>query len=323
MSIATKKALKIIVPFLLAIALGWYTFSKTPITKIVPYFKSAKYLWISLGLVFGLLSHLSRAYRWRFLLMPMGYKPKFLNSFMAVMTAYLSNYGIPRSGEVLRAAVLTNYDDIPFEKSFGTIVAERVSDVIILLIIIGITLVIEFDFIFQYLEKMLNLQKLIALVVLSFVLLTLGYFFITKSSSKFALKIKHFFKGLLEGIFSIFKMKHKWAFIFHTFFIWSMYIAMFFVTTFAIPELSKVSIGAILIAFIAASFTIAATNGGIIAYPIAVQAAFSIFNFEATPSLAFGWIMWSSQTLMILVLGVLSFIFLPIYNKSHKLKSVP
>jgi len=316
----TKKALKVGVPLLLAVFLGWYQFSKTPISVIIPYFKTANYGWIFLGLLFGLLSHLSRAYRWKFLLEPMGYTLRFPNSFMAVMITYLSNYGIPRSGEVLRAAVLTNYEDVPFEKSFGTIVAERIADLIVLFIIIGITLIIEFDFIFEYLEKAFNPQKLILLAIIGLAVLIGGYLFIKKSASKLALKIKSFFEGLIEGVFSIFKMKHKWAFIFHTLFIWGMYVAMFYVTTFAVPELNNVSIGAILIAFIAASFTIAATNGGVIAYPIAVQAAFSVFAIAATPSLAFGWIMWTSQTAMVIVLGSLSFIFLPIYNKSRKAK---
>lgn len=318
MNTTTKKALKIGVPLLLAVFLGWYTFSKTPISEIIPYFKTANYGWISLGLCFGLLSHLSRAYRWRFLLEPMGYTARFPNSFMAVMITYLSNYGVPRSGEVLRAAVLTNYENVPFEKSFGTIVAERIADLIVFFIIISITLIIEFDFIFEYLKDAFKPQKLILLVVIGLMLLLGGYLFIKRSTSKLALKIKSFFEGLIEGVFSVFKMKHKWAFLFHTLFIWVMYVSMFYVTTFAIPELDNVSIGAILTAFIAASFTIAATNGGVIAYPIAVQAAFSVFAIAATPSLAFGWIMWTSQTAMVIVLGSLCFIFLPIYNKSNK-----
>lgn len=303
---------------MLAVFFGWYTFSRTPISEITPYFKNANYGWIILGLLFGFLSHLSRAYRWKYLIEPMGYTLRFPNSLMAVLITYLSNYGVPRSGEVLRAAILTNYENVPFEKGFGTIVAERVADLLVLFMIIGITLVIEFDFILQLLKDNFPIQKLITIGILGLIILTVGYFYIKKSTSKIALKIKSLFSGLMEGVLSILKMKHKWAFIFHTLFIWGMYLAMFYVTTFAVPELDKISIGAILIAFIAASFTIAATNGGIIVYPLAVQKAFSIFAIAATPSLAFGWIMWTSQTAMVIVLGSLSFIFLPIYNKSQK-----
>ncbi len=300
---------------MLALFFGWYTFSKLPINEILPYFKIANYGWIGLGMLCGFLSHLSRAYRWKYQLEPMNYTVKLPNSIMAVFITYLANYGIPRSGEVLRAAVLTNYEGVPFEKAFGTIVAERVADFILLLLIVAITLVLQFDFIYSILEASFQPKKLIILGLLAILMLGLLIFYLKKSQSKIAIKVKVFFKGLLEGILSIFKMKHKWAYILHTLFIWTMYVLMFYVTTLAVDELRGISIGAILIAFIAGSFTIAATNGGIFVYPLAIAAAFSLFEIPENPSVAFGWIMWSSQTLMIIILGSLSFLLLPIYNR--------
>tara|TARA_R110000751_G_scaffold299049_1_gene409501 strand:- start:213 stop:1166 length:954 start_codon:yes stop_codon:yes gene_type:complete len=315
LSLKLKKRLRLIIPLALALFFGWYTFSKLPVATIIPFIKSANYWWIALGVFFGLLSHLSRAYRWKYLLEPMGYQIKFSNSIMAVFITYLANYGIPRSGEVLRAAVLTNYEDVPFEKSFGTIVAERIADLIVMLGIIAITLILEFDFIIELLQKSLQPKKLILLGSVGLVILIISFFIIKKSQSKFAVKIKLFLKGLMEGMLSIFKMKHKWAFIAHTLFIWGMYLLMFYVTTFALPDLDNVTIGAILVAFISASFTIATTNGGIFVYPVAVMAAFTVFGIDKDPSFAFGWIMWSSQTIMIIITGSLSFIYLPIYNR--------
>jgi len=315
LSIITKKVLRISIPLLLALFFGWYTFSKLPINEILPYFKIANYGWIGLGMLCGFLSHLSRAYRWKYQLEPMNYTVKLPNSIMAVFITYLANYGIPRSGEVLRAAVLTNYEGVPFEKAFGTIVAERVADFILLLLIVAITLVLQFDFIYSILEASFQPKKLIILGLLAILMLGLLIFYLKKSQSKIAIKVKVFFKGLLEGILSIFKMKHKWAYILHTLFIWTMYVLMFYVTTLAVDELRGISIGAILIAFIAGSFTIAATNGGIFVYPLAIAAAFSLFEIPENPSVAFGWIMWSSQTLMIIILGSLSFLLLPIYNR--------
>lgn len=300
---------------MLAVFFGWYTFSKLPISDILPYFKKAHYGWIGLGMLCGLLSHLSRAYRWKFQLEPMNYKVKLPNSIMAVFITYLANYGIPRSGEVLRAAVLTNYEGVPFEKAFGTIVAERVADFLILLLIIAVTLVLQFDFIYSLLEKSFQPQKLIILAIIAVCLFIGLIIYLKISQSIFALKAKRFVKGLMEGILSIFKMKHKWAFIFHTIFIWTMYLLMFYVTTFAVEDLNGVTIGAVLIAFIAGSFTIATTNGGIFVFPLAIAAAFSLFEIPEIPAVAFGWIMWSAQTLMIIILGSLSFIWLPIYNK--------
>lgn len=281
----------------------------------MPYFKEANYSWIALGMLCGLLSHLSRAYRWKYQLEPMNYTVRFPNSVMAVFITYLANYGIPRSGEVLRAAVLTNYEGVPFEKAFGTIVAERVADFCILLFIVAITLVIQFDYIYNILEASFQPQKILIAGFLGVVILGMVILYLKKSQSKIAVKIKTFLKGLMEGILSIFKMKHKWPFIFHTLFIWVMYLLMFYVTTLALQDLEGISIGALLIAFIAGSFTIAATNGGIFVYPLAIAAAFALFDIPEIPSIAFGWIMWSSQTIMIIILGSLSFLLLPIYNR--------
>lgn len=316
MNIATKKVLKISIPLLLALFFGWYTFSKLPINEILPYFKTANYGWISLGVLCGMLSHLSRAYRWKYQLEPLNYTVRFPNRIMAVFIAYLANYGIPRSGEVLRAAVLTNYEGVPFEKAFGTIVAERVADFIVLMSIVAIALIMQFDFIFAILEKSFRPKMLMLAVFFAIGFIGIVILYLKRSQSKIALTVKTFLKGLLEGVLSIFKMKNKWAFIFHTLFIWAMYLLMFYLTTLAVDDLNGISVGAILIAFIAGGFAIAATNGGIFVYPLAIATAFSIFEIPENPSIAFGWIIWSSQTVMIIIMGSLSFLLLPIYNRN-------
>ena len=309
------KILKIGLPILLGVFLIWYSLQDVPLSTIFKYWKAADKSWIILGVLIGLLSHLSRAYRWLFQLEPLGFKVKFGNSIMAVFATYLINYTIPRAGEVARASILTNYEEVPFEKGFGTIVAERVADLLVMLIIITITLFLEFDFIYSFLVEKFNPVKVIIGLAVVILVGTFFVFYIKKSTAGIALKIKNFVNGLIEGVLSIFKMKKKWAFIFHTFFIWGMYILMFYVTSLSIPELNNVPFGAILIGFISASFSIAATNGGIGSYPVAVFAAFSIFGITKDPSYAFGWIMWASQTAMIIILGGLSLLYLPIYNR--------
>ena len=311
----TKKAIKIGIPLLLAIFFGWYTFSKLPVEEFVPYFKNANYSWIILGVFCGILSHLSRAYRWKFMLDPLGFKPKLPNSIMAVFIAYLANFGIPRSGEVLRAAVFANYENVPFEKGFGTIVAERIADMLVMVGIITITLFLEFEFIYQFFQEKFNPKTILFGAIGMLILGVVFLVFIKRSKLKIAVKIKEFVNGLIEGVLSIFKMKKKWAFIFHTLFIWAMYLLMFYFTSFSVVDLHSVPFAAILIGFIAASFTIAATNGGIFVYPLAIGAAFSLFAIPETPSIAFGWIVWTSQTLLIILIGSLSFLFLPIYNR--------
>jgi uncharacterized protein (TIRG00374 family) len=310
-----KKVLKIVLPLAFGGFLVWYSLSDISLEILGVYFKEANYSWILLGLFFGVLSHLSRAYRWKFMLEPLGFKPKFVNSILAVLVGYLVNLALPRAGEISRATVMSNYEKIPFEKGFGTIVAERIADLIMMFIIITLTLFVQFDFIYELLTKNFNPIKIgigIPVLIIGFFIFR---FFVNKATSGFFLKIKTFVTGLIEGVTSIFKMKNKWAFIFHTFFIWAMYVAMFWSMVPAIEGL-EIPFGGILIGFIAGGFAIAATNGGIGLYPIAVASALALFDIPTETATAFGWIMWTAQTAMIVVFGGLAFLLLPIYNKN-------
>jgi uncharacterized protein (TIRG00374 family) len=304
----------------LGVFLVWFALSKVSIDELIFYLKKADYKWIILGVFFGFLSHLSRAYRWRFMLDPLGHNIKLENSIMAVFAAYLINFTIPRAGEIARASVLTNYENVPFEKGFGTIVSERIADVVVMMGIIALTLFLQFEFIYDFFIQRFNPLKISVTLILLVTVVFIVFKIVKRSQSSIAIKIKGFFHGLLEGVLSIFKMKKKWPFVFHTLFIWVMYVLMFYATSFAIAELEGISMGAILIGFISASFSIAATNGGIGSYPLAIYAAFSIFGIAKEPSLAFGWIVWASQTLLIIVFGGISLIYLPIYNRKRAAK---
>lgn len=295
----------------------WYSFHKVSFSQLLVYFKNSHYGWIVLGMLCGLLSHLSRAYRWLFVLEPLHYKISFKNSVMAIFSGYLINYTIPRAGEIVRATLISNYEKVPFEKGFGTIVSERIADLIMMFIIMSITLMVQFDFIYGFLIEKINPLRMILMCIFFGFMGLLVFVFVKKSKSKIATKIRTFTTGLIEGMLSIFKMKKKGAFIFHTIFIWLMYVLMFYVTSFAVSDLNTLPLGGILVGFIAGSFSIAATNGGIGSYPVAIYMAFSLFNMPQEPSLAFGWIMWTAQTLMVIILGGLSLIYLPIYNRQR------
>ncbi|MBT4779940.1 MAG: flippase-like domain-containing protein [Polaribacter sp.] len=314
MNSTRKKILKTTLPLLLGGVLVWYSLAGMDQEKMITHLRTANYGWIFLGLFFGVLSHLSRAYRWKFMLAPMGYKPKFTNSVLAVLIGYFVNLAIPRAGEVSRATVMVNYENIPFQKGFGTIVAERIADMIMMFLIIGITLFFQFDYILALVSENFDPIK-IGFLLLGIIGATIVFTsFVKKAKQGFLLKIKNFILSLVEGVTSILKMEKKWNFIFHTFFIWTMYVAMFWATIPAIQGL-EVPVDGILVGFIAGGFSIAATNGGIGSYPLAVTGAFLLFNVPESPSEAFGWIMWSAQTLMIIVFGGLAFLVLPIYNK--------
>lgn len=312
------KLAKIVLPLSLGVFLIWYSYSNTSAEErkqIYESIKNADYFWVFISLFLGLLSHLSRAYRWNFLLKPLGYQPRFLNSLMAVSIAYFANLGIPRSGEILRATTLSTYENIPFQKAFGTIVAERIIDLVMLMLVILIALVIQTETILSYFsEKGFNFTSLIVLAIAAVLGLFVFYKYIRVSNHLIALKLKGFINGLLEGVLSIFKMKNKIPFILHTLFIWLMYILMFWVIKFSIEGTESLSLNAIITAFIAGSFAITATNGGIGVYPLAVSKILVLYGISSTAGDAFGWIMWTSQTILVVIIGILSFLLLPVYN---------
>ncbi len=238
---------------------------------------------------------------------------------MAVMVAYLANFGIPRSGEVLRGVTISTYEKIPFEKAFGTIISERIADFIMLLLVIGIAMILQTEYLLTYFEEN-NINPFLTIAIL-LGLLAFGIFFlklIKKSKHGVILKIKVFAKGLLEGMRSILKMKNKGAFIFHTIFIWVMYVLMFYVLVFTVPETGAMPFGVVMMAFVVGSFAISATNGGIGVYPIAIGASLMLFGISKEAGEAFGWITWGTQTLLVILVGGISFIFLPILNRQKK-----
>jgi len=316
----TKKIIFTILPIAFGVFLIWYSISQlTPvdIEAIKNSFKTANYWWVFLSLFFGILSHFSRAYRWNFLLEPLGYNPRFANSIMAVLVGYLVNLTIPRAGEIARATAISKYEDIPFEKAFGTIVSERIADVIMLLGIITTAFFLQTKLLTAYLFKdeassSYNIWYVITgLAIVG----ALFFWFIQKSNNPFIKKIQNFVYGLIQGVISIFKMKKKWAFIFHTVFIWTMYVLMFYAVTFALPETTNLPFGAIIVGFVVGGLSMALTNGGLGTYPVFVASAITLYGIAENPALAFGWIMWTAQTLMVLFFGGLSFILLPIYNR--------
>jgi len=309
------------VPIAFGLFLVWYSYnSTTPEERkqIIHYISNASPFWVGMSIVLGIISHISRAIRWKYLLKPLGYHPKFVNSVLIVLMSYFANLGIPRSGEFLRATALTTYEGVPFEKGFGTIVTERVIDLLMLLLILTTTLLLQTDIILAFLEeKGVNIIGAVAVLAIGLLGLFVGSFIIRKSKSPLANKVKTFLNGLVDGVLSVFKMKNKWPFIFHTLLIWIAYVGMFWVIKHTVAETIDLSISQLLVAFVAGAFAMSTTNGGIGLYPIAVSAALGIFGISSVSGDAFGWIMWISQTAMVVFFGTISFIVLPLLNRNR------
>jgi len=316
-----KKALKLFLPIALGVFLVWYSYhitSQADRRQIIKYIREADVFWVGVSVLIGILSHISRAIRWNFLLKPMGYHPRVTNNVLIILIAYFTNLGIPRSGEVLRATALATYEGVPFQKGFGTIVTERVVDLIMLMGIILITFFLQTDNLLQFLDgRGVNMASMLVLFAVGIFGLFLFLTFLRRSVHPWALKLKNIIKGLLDGVMSIFKMEKKWLFLCHTLFIWAAYIGMFWVIKYTVPETQDLSLDQILVGFVAGAFAMSTTNGGIGLYPIAVSSSLAIYGISDVSGDAFGWIMWISQTLMVVVFGAISFLVLPLLNRTR------
>ncbi len=293
----------------------WYSLSslsKSDQQQIKIAFTRADYSWVALSVFLGLVSHIIRAERWRLALNPLGFRTKMIYLFASVCKGYLVNLVIPRAGEFSRAASIQVSNGVPMEKAFGTIVTERIVDLLMLLLVVFIALSFQTDYILGLFSESIFAQpsKIVSIALIFLFLVVALYFLTFKIKSRLNTWVKSKLKGLILGVLSILQMKDKGLYTFYSFLIWALYLAMFYAGTQAIEDTSNLPIAGIFTAFIAGTFSIATTNGGIGSYPLGIQQALLLYGCPAITGLSFGWIMWSTQTLLILVLGGISFLFL-------------
>jgi len=303
------KILKIVLPLGIGVYLTWYFFSgmsDRDWQQTKDAFFNANYFWVAFSLLIAFSGHLSRAYRWLFLLEPLGYKPKLSNAYHAVMSGYIINYTVPRSGEVARAGLLTQSENVPFEKGFATIVVERIIDVLMLGGVVLITTFLQANS--EQFQEIMERNEEGNPMMIWYILgggLVLGIIglVIYLKNGKIKNWVNEKVRGFWEGIKSVWTMKRKWSFVFHTVFIWATYIGMMWASAMAFPETRDMPIEAILGAFVVGAAAIAILPGGIGVYPIWVTAVLGMYDIDFA---AFGVFVWLAQTLLLLVLGLLS-----------------
>ena len=318
MNLKNKLSLKTFLPISIGLFCIYYSFKDISFLDFKELFIGIDYKWILLGLLLGALSHISRSYRWKFLVDPLGYKLGLKNSILSVFAAYLINYTIPRAGDVARASIISNYEKIPFEKLIGTIIAERIVDMICIAVLILISLLYEFERISEKIISLLSSIKIGSLLILFItILLIIFLIFMILKRFDFHKKFSNFLTGIKSGLTVITRMERKFAFIAHSIFIWMMYVFMFYVTSFAFSDLHGTNFFHLLISFTLAALSIMFSNGGIGIYPLAVEESLFWYGIEAVNGLAFGWVMWLSQTIMVIIFGGLSLFILPFINTSN------
>lgn len=313
-----SKWLSILLPILLGVFLTYYAYNKfTPaeIEIIKGKFKNANYYYVLLAVIVGLTGNALRAYRWKYMLDHMGYKSSFQNNFMAVNIGYLLNLAVPKSGEITRAVIVKKYNGIPFDKGFGTIVAERIIDLFFLMFFMLLSVFLQFNVIKSFILDKIPVKLLVITIILGLILFVVFILIYKYSKWHFVAVFKDKISGLKEGIMTVFHMENKWKYFFQTLLIWISYLVTFYIATKVVPDTSSLTIGALITAFVVGSIAIAFTNSGFGSYPFLISKVLVFYSIAETAGSAFGWIIWTSQMFLVLFLGLLSFLLLPILNR--------
>lgn len=319
----------------LGIFLVWWSLHQIPKEKWGDFKKdlaTANYWLVIPVFVVLALSHLLRALRWNILMQPMGYKPHIANTFFAVMIGYLANLAVPRLGEVLKCTILARYEKVPAEKLVGTIVAERAVDVISLGIVFFLALITQFDVLGAYGTELFRqlfenkrgsfspLRIIIALIVLLLILLAIRIWFRQFSHLKVVILAKKILKGIWEGLSSIGKLKNKRAFILYSVGIWGLYIFGTWIGLLATSGTSHLGLQHAVAALAFGSIGMIVTPGGIGAYAYFIAKVLEQNDIPFETGFANGTLQWFAQFIIVVIVGALSLLLLPVYNKK---KEVP
>jgi glycosyltransferase 2 family protein len=274
----------------------------------------------------SLLSHLSRAMRWRLLMEPLGYRPGLKNLFAVTMVGYLANAAVPRLGEVLKCTFLARYEKLKADQLVGTILIERIFDSLCYLAVIAIALLLQTDTIGAYLGQKLQgtggpplLAKLGLLLAGAAVALLLARWLLRRFAHiDLVKKIKGIATGLLQGIATIRHLRQRRLFLAHTLFIWAMYLLQIYVGFSAIEAVAHLGLKAALSVLTLATLAMILTPGGIGAFPFFVMETLAIYQIPGEQGIAFGWLMWGTTTGIVIVVGFACLLLLPYINKKPR-----
>ena len=325
------KILKFLAFFSLGAFIFWLIYKDQDIERIKSVLKNdVNYFWVVVSLFIGLLSHISRTIRWGLMIEPIGNKPKFMNTFLAVMVGYLMNLAFPRMGEISRCGVLARYEKLSFTKLLGTVVAERAVDVLSLLILLLVVIILQFGKVLGFVKNNPEIEeKLIAifsspvlLIGLAAMLVSLFVFRKAFKHTAIYAKIVGVLNNLKEGFISIASIKRKFWFYFHSAFIWFLYYLMLYVNFFAFDFTKILNPLAGLTTFVMASFgMVAPVQGGIGAWHFMAKEALALYGVSNENGIIFAFVAHSSMTLILIVVGIISLLALPFINRRNYLTS--
>lgn len=303
--------------------LMWYALQGQDLSRIGEYVRGADYTWLLLTMILSVLGYFSRAYRWKMQIDPTGHKPAYWDVYHAMMVGYLANLVLPRMGEVIRCSVLRRTSGVPVQVALGTVVTERVIDVLVLLGLLGATLLLDFNTFWAFVtDKVLagrydslarnRTPLLLALGITVVLLLVLAYAVFRNlerlRQNVLFNKAMSFVKGVLAGAFSILKLENKGTFLLHTFFTWAVYYLMDYLAFFAFPATYDLGMRAALAVLTFGAFGMAApVAGGIGPFHVMVQGILLAYGVSKEAGIAYALVVHGSQTLLVVLMGGISF----------------
>lgn len=308
-------------------------------SSILGELKKADYRFVACSLAALMAAHFIRALRWKMLIRPLGFNPSSMDVFSAVMIGYLANLAVPRMGEVSRCAILNRTDKAPVEKLLGTVITERIADILMLLLLMGITFISQYDLIAAFIHKEVmqgllsktrNAGSFLIKFGLAFMLiLALGAYFFTRYKKSLlnlgpVKKLTALVKGIAEGVRSIRKMKHSWLFLFYSVLIWGLYALSTGLVFYALPATSSLPLSSALYVLCAGSLgMVAPVQGGIGAYHFMVTQALFLIGIAKADGLAYATINHSSQLLLFLVAGGIFLLYILVVKPGRKIADMP
>ena len=313
-----KLNLSSIIKFLVSIGIGiglvYYLQTKITLEQrlqIVEGIKNIPLWLLVLSIFLTALACVVRAFRWKMLLEPMGYKPRNSTLISSIFIMYLGNLIFPRLGEVLRCSVLLKEEDIPLDKGIGTMITERIVDILGLGLYVLLAFIFEFDQLIEIYKQYSSMkgESSLLLPIILFMCVILGAMIVWRLK-KLREFILHKILGIFEGLKSILKLKKPILFVVYSLSIYSIYYLGTYILFYAFSETLNLSLGCGLVVLIAGTLGVGLTQGGIGAYQVLVTWTLSLYGISNTIAQTYSWAAWILPTATLVIFGILAWVFL-------------
>ena len=316
-----RKLLKIFVPLILGIVILYFLYSETSFSELWSYIKGANWWVLSFSLIFGLMGNVFRGIRWNLLIKPLGYQPKTSHLVYAVMGSYAVNFAIPRAGELWRCGMVYRKEKIPFQKLIGTIVIDRLFDVIM----VGLFILAAFVFNVKLFYKERDLFNLPAWLTspglyigLAVVAIICVVILIVFKNNWIVQKIRNFFAEMGRDMVQVWHMREKTRFLIYSFGIWISYFIYFYITFFAFDFTANLGIAAGLFVFTLGSISMTIpSNGGLGPWQAATVLGLCAYLVNIKQATAFATAVFAFQSIWQVACGLFGIMMLSMGKKTN------